>query len=173
MESGNSFTDSGNWLDKRRRNAEIIQNAIMHPQNIEPEKFLNVIDKSFRSLSRKEKRGLLKNPKMAEKYVAEATRRELDKSFKILFCLPSPVRKKIIKASAERLLNTARENPKKITTTFRSVGGRGALKGASNFFLLNLTGKEKAELAPLTAAMYEIVRQQSKGIKLQNIKQHK
>ena len=156
----------GNWLDKRRRNAEIIQNAIMNSQTLEPEKFLNTIDASFKNLTKNRKKSILKDHKLLKKYVAEATCKELDKSFKMLFCLPKPVRKKVIKKTAEHLLNLARTKPGEVTNTFRSTAGHGALSGASRFFLLNLSGKEKAEAAPLTAAMYEIVRQQSKGIKL-------
>jgi hypothetical protein len=160
----------GNWLGKRRRNAEIIQQAITNPQTIKPGKFLNAVGTSFRNLPEKQKKSILKDPALTEKYVAEAICKELNKSFKMLFCLPAPIRKKIISTSAERLLNSARKNPGKVTATFNSAGGRGALNGASRFFLLYLSGKEKAEVAPLTAAMYKIVRQQSKGIKIKNVK---
>jgi hypothetical protein len=156
----------GNWYNERQRNAEIIRKAITNPQNLEPEKFLNTIDESFHSLPEQKKRRILKDRELMKKYVAEATSKELSKSFKVLFCLPKPLRKKIIKTSAERLLDSARKDPKRVTATFNSVAGHGALRGASRFFLLNLSGEEKAEVAPLTAAMYEIVRQQSKGIKL-------
>jgi hypothetical protein len=160
----------GHWLDERRRNAEMIQQAIMNPQTIKPEKFLNTVGTSFRDLPEKRKKSILKDPKLTEKYVADAICKDLNKSFKMLFCLPAPIRKKIISASAKRLLDSARKNPGKVTATFNSIGGRGALNGASRFFLLYLSGKEKAEVAPLTAAMYKIVRRQSKGIKLENVK---
>jgi hypothetical protein len=156
------------WLNERRKNAAIIQDAIAHPQTIKPEKFLNTIDKSFRSLSRQKKREILKDPEQVEKYVAEATCRELQKSFRVLFCLPESVRKEIIRTSAERLLNSARKKPQKTAAVFKSAGGRGGLKGASAFFLLHLNGSEKAELAPLTAAVFEIARQQFGGKRLQN-----
>ncbi len=159
----------GNWLSNRRRNAEIIQQAITNPQTIKPRKFLDAVGTSFRNLPEKQKKNILKDPKLTEKYVAEAMCKELNKSFKMLFCLPAPIRKKLISTSAERLLNSARKNPSHVTVTFNSAGGRGALKGASRFFLLYLSGKEKAEVAPLTAAMYKIVRRQSKGTKLKSV----
>jgi hypothetical protein len=161
----------GTWFEERRQNAEMIRDALMDPQNLDPERFLNTLDDSFRKLPPQTRRGILQNPKLLKNYMAKATGKELNKSFKILFCLPKPVRKEIIKDSAERLLKIARENPKRVNATFESPAGHGALNGASNYFLLNLSGKQKAELAPLTAAMYEVVRLQSKGIKLANIKQ--
>ncbi|MDD5599709.1 MAG: hypothetical protein PHV82_17320 [Victivallaceae bacterium] len=158
---------SGYWLNERRKNAEIIRNAIADPQTIKPEKFLNTIDKSFRKLDAKSKKDILKDPKKVQQYVAKATCRELQKSFKVLFCLPKPVREKIIKDSAERLLKATKKNPQKTAEVFNSAGGRGGLEGASHFFLLYLSGREKAEVAPLTAAIFEVARRQ----KVQNTKQ--
>ncbi len=154
------------WLDNRRRNAEIIREAIMNPQKIDPKKFLNTLDSSFKNLPEEKKNDILKDRKQFEKYMAKATGKELEKSFNSLFYLPKPVRTKIIKMSADHLLATARKHPDKVIATFESPAGNGALKGASKYFLLNLSGKQKAELAPLTTAMYKVVRQQSKGIKL-------
>ncbi|MFA6716337.1 MAG: hypothetical protein WC082_01430 [Victivallales bacterium] len=160
----------GFWLNERRKNAEIIRDAIANPQTIKPEKFLNTIDKSFRNLDAKGKKDILKDPKKVEQYVAKATCKELQKSFKVLFCLPKPVREKIIKDSATRLLKATKKNPQRTAEVFNSAGGRGGLEGASHFFLLHLSGREKAEVAPLTAVIFEVAHQQSKMRKAQNTK---
>ena len=52
-------------------------------------------------------------------------------------------------------------DPDKVAEFFESPAGRGALRGASKFFLLELSGKQKADSAPLTQAMYEIVKRQA------------
>jgi hypothetical protein len=154
----------GDWAMKRQQNATMINNAIMHPKGIKPGEYLNTVDEKFKSLPEAEKKRIMDDPKLLEDYVAKATTKELQKSFKLLFYLPRSMRKKMIKETAEKLLKKAENDPDKINAVFSSVGGRGALRGASNFFLLNLTGKQKAELAPVTNAMYLIVRQQSRGI---------
>ncbi|MFZ2655765.1 MAG: hypothetical protein WAX69_12610 [Victivallales bacterium] len=149
------------WVDSKIRKAEAIQKAIANPQHIDPEKLLNEIDGSFRGMSEAEKKKLLQDPVATEKQIADATCEELDKSFKLLFMLPSSIREKVIRESADDLRRKALENPEKIADFFESSGGNGALRGASRFFLLELSGRQKAESAPLTQAMYEIVKDQA------------
>jgi len=150
------------WVDSKMRKAEAIQKAIANPQYIDPEKLLNEIDGSFKDMSEAEKKKLLQDPEATEKQIADATCEELGKSFKLLFLLPSSIREKVIRESADDLRRKAQANPEKIAEFFESTGGNGALRGASRFFLLELTGKQKAESAPLTQAMYEIVNEQAK-----------
>ncbi|MFA6569050.1 MAG: hypothetical protein WCS96_12630 [Victivallales bacterium] len=147
------------------KKARAIQKAIANPQHIEPEQLLNEIDGSFRNMSETEKKKLLQDPVATEKHIADATYEELDKSFKLLFTLPSSIREKVIRESADDLRRKALENPEKVAEFFESPGGNGALRGASKFFLLELSGSQKAESAPLTQAMYEIVRDQAKAKK--------
>jgi len=79
----------------------------------------------------------------------------------LLFTLPPSIRKKVIKQSADDLRAKALKDPEKVAEFFESPAGSGSLRGASKFFLLGLTGKQKSESAPLTQAMYEIVRRQA------------
>ena len=141
--------------------AKAIQKAIANPEHIDPEKLLNEIDSSFRDMPESEKKELLNDPAAIEEHIAEATYQELDKSFKLLFTLPPPLRTKVINESAADLRRKALEKPEEIAEFFDSPGGNGALRGASRFFLLRLSGKEKSESAPLTEAMYEIVKEQA------------
>ncbi|HCE42175.1 MAG TPA: hypothetical protein DET40_01335 [Lentisphaeria bacterium] len=150
------------WVDSKMRKAEAIQKAIANPEYIDPEKLLNEIDSSFRGLSDPEKKKLLQDPAATEKQIAEATCKELGKSFKLLFMLPSSIREKVIRESADDLRRKALEDPDKVSDFFDSSAGNGALRGASRFFLLELSGRQKAESAPLTQAMYEIVKDQAR-----------
>ncbi|HBC89354.1 MAG TPA: hypothetical protein DCZ94_20635 [Lentisphaeria bacterium] len=153
---------AGIWTNERIKKAKAIQKAIANPQHIDPKQLLNEIDVSFRSMPEAEKKKLLQDPTATEKQIAAATYEELDKSFKLLFTLPFSIRERIIRESADELRRKALENPEKIAELFDSPGGNGALRGASRFFLLGLSGKQKSESAPLTEAMYEIVRNQAK-----------
>jgi len=156
---------SYSWVGSKMRKAEAIRNAIANPQHIDPEQLLNEIDASFRDMTEAEKKKLLQDPAATEKQIAEATYGELDKSFRLLFLLPSSTREKVIRDSAGELRRKALENPEKVAELFDSPGGNGALRGASRFFLLELSGKQKSESAPLTQAMYEIVKEQAKNKK--------
>ena len=151
----------GFWANKRMKNAEAIQKAIANPEYIDPEELLNTIDDSFRNMSDIEKKKLMADPVKAENLVAEATYKELNKSFKLLFRLPSSIRKEVIQKSDDDLRAKALSDPDKVAEFFESPAGRGSLRGASKFFLLELTGKQKADSAPLTQAMYEIVKRQA------------
>jgi hypothetical protein len=149
------------WVNSKMRKARAIQNAIANPEYIDPGKLLNEIDGSFREMSDAEKKKLLNDPTETEKQIADATYRELDKSFKLLFLLPSSTREKVIKESAEDLRRKALADPEGVSEFFDSPGGNGALRGASRFFLFELSGKQKSESAPLTEAMYDIVKAQA------------
>jgi len=151
------------WVSSRMRMAEAIQKAIANPKGIDPEDLLNEIDASFRDMSEVDKKKLLGDAAATEKQISEATYAELDKSYKLLFLLPSSTREKVIRDSADALRRKALDNPEKVAEFFDSPGGNGALQGASRFFLLGLNGREKAEAAPLTQAMYEIVKEQAKN----------
>ncbi len=153
---------SFSWINSKMRKAEAIRNAISNPQHIDPEQLLNEIDVSFRDMPDIEKKKLLQDPAATEKQICEATYRELDKSFRLLFLLPSATREKVIRESAEELRRKALAEPEKLGDFYNSVGGAGALRGASRFFLLGLSGRQKSESAPLTQAMYEIVKEQSR-----------
>lgn len=143
------------------RNAEAIRKAIANPQHIEAGPLLDQIDASFRDMPEAEKKKLLEDPAATEKQIAEATSRELEKSFKLLFLLPSSIREKVIRESADDLRRKALENPDKVSDFFDSPAGGGALKGASKFFTLQLSGRQKVESAPLTQVMHEIIREQA------------
>ena len=151
----------GIWAHKRLKKAEAIQKAIANPEYIDPEELLNTIDDSFRNMSDAEKKKLIADPVTAENLIADATYNELKKSFKLLFTLPSSIRKKVIKKSADDLRAKALKDPEKVAEFFESPAGSGALRGASKFFLMELTGKQKSDSAPLTQAMFEIVKRQA------------
>jgi len=149
------------WVNSKMRKARAIQNAIANPEHIDPGKLLNEIDGSFREMSDVEKKKLLEDPAEMEKQIADATYRELDKSFKLIFLLPSSTRKKVIRESAENIRRKLLADPEGVSEFFDSPGGNGALRGASRFFLFELSGKQKSESAPLTEAMYDIVKAQA------------
>jgi hypothetical protein len=152
---------SGFWVNDRIKKAEAIQKAIASPEHIDPERLLDDIDDSFRKMSDTERQKILADPAVAGKLITDATYKELNKSFKLLFILPLRIRKKVIQKSADDLRAKALKDPEKVAAFFESPAGSGALRGASKFFLLELTGKQKAESAPLTQAMYEIVKRQA------------
>jgi len=151
----------GLWGYTRFKKAKAIQRAIANPKYIDPEELLNVIDDSFRKLSDAQKKELMSNPLAIEKRVADATYKELKKSYKLLFTLPSHIRKQVIQQSADDLRAKALQDPEKVADFFESPTGMGSLRGASKFFLMELTGKQKSESAPLTQAMYEIIKRQA------------
>lgn len=151
----------GVWAHKRFKKAEAIQKAIANPAYIDPEELLNEIDDSFSKMSATDKQKIIADPVAAENLIADATFNELNKSFDLLFSLPSSIRKKIIKKSADDLRAKALKDPEKVAAFFDSPAGSGSLRGASRFFLLGLTGRQKSESAPLTQAMYEIVKRQA------------
>ncbi len=148
------------WGHRRMSRARVIQGAIADPRHIDPERLLDDIDNAFRRMGDAERQALLRDPEATERRVAEATSRELESSFRLLFMLPAPLRQKVIRESAENLRRKARENPGQVDEFFGSPGGAGALRGASSFFVLGLSGRQKSESAPLTQAMFEIIRDQ-------------
>jgi hypothetical protein len=152
----------GSWGYQRKRNAELIQKAMNDPSNVDPANYLNQIDESFRKMTEVEKKKLLADPDKLEKHVAAATYKELKKSFKLIFKLPADMRKKMIHHQAEVLRRKALADPEKIDEIINSSIGYGSLKGASQFYMLELTGKQKAESAEITKVMYEILTKQIK-----------
>jgi len=152
---------SWQWMAERRQNAAAIQEAIANPRNIDTAKLLNDIDASFSRLGAVEKQKILDDPKATHARVSEATCRELAKSFKILFQLPKPLRKRLILESAEDLRRKVAANPERVDAFFDSPAGNAALQGSSRFFLLELSGQEKAEASPLTQAMHEVMVKQA------------
>lgn len=149
------------WVRDRLRSAEAIRRAIADPQHIKPEELLERIDDNFMGMSDSERDNILKDPVATENLIAAATIKELKKSFRLVFILPESQRRAVIAKSAEDIRRKARLNPEKVGELYDSPMGKGALRGASKFFLFELSGMEKAESAPLTKAMYEIVRDQS------------
>ncbi len=156
-----SIIVGGMWGQTRLKKTRAIQHAIANPEYIDPEKLLNTIDDSFRNMSDIEKKKIIADPVAAENLIADATYTDFKKSFKLLFTLPPSIRKKVIKQSADELRAKALQDPEKIEFFFESPAGSGSLRGASKFFLLELTGKQKSDSAPLTQAMYEIVKRQA------------
>lgn len=149
------------WMAERSQNAAAIREAIANPRNIDTAKLLNDIDASFNGLGAAAKQKILDDPKMTNERVSEATRQELEKSFKILFQLPKPLRKRLIQESAEDIRRKVAANPERVDAFFDSPAGSGAMQGASRFFLLELSGREKAEASPITLAMYEVMKKQA------------
>lgn len=150
------------WGRGQLRKARALQQAIANPQHIEPGPLLNEIAGAFQDMSDAQKKALLADPVATEKLIAETTNAELKKSFSLLFMLPPSMREKLIRESAENLRRTAREKPEKVAAFFDSPGGNGALRGASQFFLLDLSGKQKVEAQPLLEAMADIVKTQAR-----------
>lgn len=155
----------GNWGYQRKRNAELIQKAMNDPSNVDPENYLNQIDESFKNMTDTEKRAILADSDKLEKHVAAATYNELKKSFKLIFKLPPAMRRKMLHHQAEVLREKALANPDRVDEIINSSIGYGSLKGASQFYMLELSGKEKAESAEITKVMYLILSKQLKNKK--------
>lgn len=152
----------GVWGYQRKKNADLIQRAMNDPSNIDPENYLNQIDESFNNMTNLEKKKILSDPDKLEKHVAAATYNELKKSFHLIFKLPPSMRKKMLHHQAEVLRKKALADPERIEKIINSPVGYGSLKGASQFYMLELTGKEKAESAEITKVMYLILTKQLK-----------
>jgi hypothetical protein len=152
----------GNWGYQRKKNAELIQKAMNDPSNVDPGNYLNQIDESFKNMTEIEKQNILSDSDKLEKHVAAATYKELKKSFHLIFKLPPAMRKQMIHHQAEVLREKALSDPEKIEEIINSSVGCGSLKGASQFYMLELTGKEKAESAEITKVMYLILTKQLK-----------
>ncbi len=150
------------WIKERIKNARIIKEAIANPKNITAGRLLNGIDSSFSGLGEEEKKAILENPEMMDARVAEATYKELKKSFDVMFQLPEPLRRHIIRESADNLSRILKKDPNGVDDFFDSPGADGVMKGVGKLFFLELSGKEKAELAPLIKAFNEIAKAQAK-----------
>ena len=153
----------GFWGYQRKKNAELIQKAMNDPSNVDPTNYLNQIDDSFNSMTEVEKEKITSDPEKLEKHVAAATYKELKKSFKLIFKLPPSMRKKMIHHQAEVLKEKALSDPDNVDEIINSSIGYGSLKGASQFYMLELTGKQKAEAAEITKVMYLILTKQLKS----------
>lgn len=156
------LTMVGTWGYQRKKNAELIQKAMNDPSNVDPGNYLNQIDESFKNMTEIEKQKILSDSDKLEKHVATATYKELKKSFHLIFKLPPAMRKQMIHHQAEVLREKALSDPEKIEEIINSSVGCGSLKGASQFYMLELTGKEKAESAEITKVMYLILTKQIK-----------
>ena len=155
----------GGWGYQRKKNADLIQRAMNDPSNVDPENYLNQIDESFSNMTDLDKKKILSDPDKLEKHVAAATYNELKKSFHLIFKLPPAMRKKMIHNQAEVLREKALADPDRVEEIINSSIGCGSLKGASQFYMLELTGKEKAESAEITKTMYLILTKQLKKTK--------
>ena len=153
------------WGYQRKKNAELIQKAMNDPSNVDPTNYLNQIDESFSNMTEVEKKKITDDPDKLEKHVADATYKELKKSFKLIFKLPPSMRKEMIHHQAEVLKEKALSDPDKLDEIINSSIGCGSLKGASQFYMLELTGKQKAESAEVTKVMYLILTKQLKSKK--------
>ena len=155
----------GVWGYQRKKNADLIQQAMNDPSNVDPENYLNQIDESFNNMTDFEKKKILSDPDKLEEHVAAATYNELKKSFHLIFKLPPAMRKKMLHNQAEALRKKALDDPDKVEEIMNSSVGYGSLKGASQFYMLELTGKQKAESAEITKVMYLILTKQLKKSK--------
>lgn len=141
--------------------ARIIEKAINNPQNVEPGKLLRAINKSFKDLPKVQQQKILKDPEKLKVAVAAAIYQNMDRSFRLLFKLPKPIRTKIITDSAAKLRSKANRK-RRIDSFIASDGGNAALQGAARYFWLGLSGKEKAELTPLIEAVQDIIKENMK-----------
>ncbi len=140
------------------KNAKLIENALKNPQQVKAGDLLRATSKSFQKLSPQQQQMILSDNKKLNKLVAESIYKNMDKSFKLLFKLPRPIRAKIIADSAANL--RAKSNRTyKIDKFMSSPGGKAALQGAAAYFWYGLSGKQKAEVAPLIEAVNEIIKQ--------------
>jgi len=136
------------WYERKMKPIRALQAAMSDPKSLNSEVLLGKIDHSFSSLPDADKKKIMSDPKLLGESIENASYNTFKESFGGLFMLPEPVRKKVIQSSAAALLEKAKDK-ENLAAFYESEAGKAALRAATKYFLLDLTGKQKTELAPL------------------------
>lgn len=138
-----------------------IEHATANPTGLNPGALIGQIDDSFSKLPNAEKHRILSDPKLLSARIEQASYNNYKEAFSGLFALPRPIREELIRNSAEAINSSIERNPAKVNSFYESDAGKAALRAASRYFLLDLNGKQKNELKPLSSAFFKIHKQRA------------
>lgn len=141
---------------QRLRLLEKVKLAVANPDGLAPGKFLSRIDDGFDSLPEDDQQRILSNPDLLAEHIRQASYNNYKAAFGDLFKLPAPVRGRLIQNAARSVTAAVEKNPERVDAFYESEAGKAALRAASEYFFIELSGKEKAELKPLTDAFFKI-----------------
>ncbi|MBN2640508.1 MAG: hypothetical protein JXR78_02525 [Victivallales bacterium] len=151
-----------------KKNVRLMENiklATANPEGLSPGALVNRIDRGFSKLPREEQNRILNDPKLLAERIEQASFDNYKQAFGTLFSLPEPLRKQLIRNSADKINSSIDRNPVKVEAFYESEAGKAAMRAASRYFMLELNGKQKNELQPLTDAFNKIHRRMAKGNK--------
>ncbi len=147
---------------RRLRLLEMVKVAIANPDGLSPKQFLGRIDDNFTSLPEVDQKRIIADPSLLAEHIRQASYDNYKAAFGDLFKLPSPVRRKLIQRAADAVVVAMEKNPARVEAFYESEAGKAALRAASEYFFIELSGKQKAELKPLTDAFFKIQSQKGK-----------
>ncbi len=152
------------WFSYKKhvRLMDNIKIASSNPNGLTPKALVNKIDSSFSKLPEKDKQKILSNPKLLSQRIEQASYNNYKQAFGSLFMLPKSVRKKLIERSAESINTAYTRDKQKVDNFYDSEAGKAALRAASKYFLTELSGRQKAELKPITDAFFKIHKNRKK-----------
>lgn len=142
-----------------RQHVRLLDNiklATANPNGLTPGAMVNRLDSGFAALPEDEKQRILADPKLLSDRIEKAAYNNYKQAFGNLFMLPEPIRKKLISRSAEAIATSLSRNPAKVNAFYDSEAGKAALRAASNYFMTEMDGRQKAELKPITDAFFKI-----------------
>lgn len=149
----------GVWVNMKIQKAKELAALLADPVHVDADELLQTIDSTYRDMSDEERRKILDEPEKVKQFAAAAIKKELHSTFDLLFKLPKPIRTRVIKESAAQLRRRRHEVGKQeLDNFFTSSAGQGALQGASNFFTVELSAKQKSEMIPLTEEVYQVIK---------------
>ena len=135
---------------------ENIKLVTANPGGLKPGAIIDQIDRGFARLPATERQKILADPKLLSERIEKASYENYKQAFGQLFLLPAPLREKVIASSAASIAASIEKNRQKVDNFYDSDAGKAALRAASNYFLLELSGRQKAELKPITDAFFKV-----------------
>ena len=149
------------WHSYRQhlRLMENIKLATTNPAGMNPGAIIGQIDRGFAKLPEEEKRRILADPQLTAGRIEKACYENYQQAFGTLFSLPAPIRERLIRNSADAISSSIDRNKRKVNDFYESPAGQAALRAASNYFMLELSGRQKNELKPITDAFHKIHQQ--------------
>lgn len=150
---------AGYWINVKIRKAKELAALLADPVHVDADELLQTIDSTYRDMSDEERRKILDEPEKVKEFAATAIKKELHNTFDLLFKLPKPIRTRVIRESAAQLRHRRHEVGKQeLDNFFTSSAGQGALQGASNFFTVELSARQKLEMVPLTEEVFQVIK---------------
>lgn len=151
-----------------KHNVRLMENiklATANPEGLSPGALVHRIDRGFSKLPREEQDRILNDPKLLAERIEQASYDNYKQAFGTLFTLPKSLRERLIQNSADKINSSIDRNPAKVDAFYESEAGKAAMRAASRYFMLELNGKQKNELQPLTDAFNQIHRRRATGNK--------